>query len=73
MQKSVWIRNQRFIPENIMFSSFKYMGLTLEHIWRPYKLKTRNNTSRQWMTKYRVLCEGTHGRLFQGSQLLITM
>ena len=26
--------------------------------------KMRNNTSRQWMTKFKVLWEGTHGRFF---------
>ena len=35
--------------------------------------KIRNNTLRLWMMKSKVLREGTNGRLFQGSQLLITM
>ena len=56
-----------------MFSVLKAIILILQYIWRPYQAKTRKNILRQWMMKFKFLLEGTHGRLFQGSQLLITM
>ena len=56
-----------------MFASLKAMILILQHIWRPYQEKTWKNTSRQWMMILKFLQEGTHGKLIQGSQLLITM
>ena len=72
-QKIVRIRHQCFIRENIMFSSLKAMILILQIIWRPYQVKTRMNTLRQWIIKYKVLREGTHGIFLEVSQLLITM
>ena len=49
------------------------MILILQRIWRHYQARIRKNALRQWMMKFKVLWEGTHGGLFQGSQLLITM
>ena len=49
------------------------MILILQRIWRPYQAKTQKNNSRQHMTKFKVLREGTHGILFQGSKFLIPM
>ena len=73
MRKILWMWNQHFIWENIMLSSLKDMILILQHICRPYQVNTQMNNKRQWMEKLRALWEGTHGTLFQGSQLLITM
>ena len=64
-QKFVRIRHQHFICENLMFSSLKAMILILQIIWRPYQVKTRINTCRQWMMKSKDLWEGTHGRFFR--------
>ena len=49
------------------------MILILQRIWKHYQDKIQKNTLRQWMMKFKVLLEGTHGRLFLGSELLITM
>ena len=38
--------------------------LILQRKWRPYQVKKRKNTSRQWIMKSKVLREGTHSRLF---------
>ena len=52
--------------------NLKAMILILQRIWRHYQAKIRKNTLSQWIMKSKVLWEGTHGRLFWGSQLLIT-
>ena len=73
MQKIVWICHQRFILEHLMFSILKSMILILQRIWRHYQGVNCKNSWSQWMMKLKVLWEGTHGWLFQGIQLIITM
>ena len=55
MHNIVWIRHQRFIRENLIFSSLIAMILILQRILRPYQAKTQKNTSSQWMMKFKVL------------------
>ena len=51
----------------------KSMILILQRIWRPYHAKNWKNTSRQWMMRFKLSREVKHGRLFQGTEFLITI
>ena len=73
MQNILSMCHRHLIWENIMFSTIKDTILILQLICRPYQANIKMNNTRIWMTRHRLLWEGTHGIFLQGCQFLITM
>ena len=81
LEEETWLDNQEIqgailcqtgCPEetvswtpSLIFSILKAMILILQRIWRHYQSKTRKNTSRKWLMKFKFLWEGTHGRFLK--------